>query len=625
MAFLRNSRFITSLVASWLTLVVLSVFPQVATAASFNYEAETITLTGEIAKGDLAKLTEIVFSQPQLNGGWTLSLNSDGGDFDEGLKIAAFVNANHLATRVKANNKCNSACALVFLGGSAGSEGNSGPSRSLEVGAALGFHAPYNQNLQNPSPAIISQGLARLDAQLTVLGVPPAIRPFLTVNDDQRSLYDATTVEAIELLEIAVEDAVYQPSKITKSMALNSCINGYLYGKSQLPSKTRGSSLQDYQQISAVSPHKLFNSERDGAYAVIPALYLEPGVIGDCKILSGGVCVGVFTHGLSATELAEEAFTEECQRNNLDTVLVPANTRLVDLASTLQRMENEEPALLSGIEDIADGDSAEPTPKQIENAQVAVAVQRGVICNQTQGFANVRSGPNASQFGLVATLQNQKPVEVLNASVPNPVTGHLWKQIRWDSSQGFVDGDLVQPTCLVAMAPKPVVIPKPPAFNEFEVQVCNAGGDSANMRSGPNPTIDGIVQNIVNFETLKVVGETRNPVSGQRWYKVRFGGIDGYVDSELVSAACNLSAPSPVDTSFSGEPGVICNSNGVITNMREGPNAQQFDIVRSLVNFVDIRVLEKTSNPISGHPWLKISVDGVTGFVDADSVKSECE
>ena len=443
-------------------------------AASFDLNGDTILLSGEISSGDLAKLTNIVFSKPLDQQDWTLSLNSGGGDFDESLKLASFVNTNKIGTLVSAKSKCNSACAVIFLGGSSGGEGDVIADRSLESGAALGFHAPFSRSGQlagRPEvQATLDEGLKQLNDILTNFDIPKSIRPYLTTNDAQHSLYDSTTVEAIELLDITLADVVYAPAKITKSMAVNSCINGYLYGLGLLPSNTRANDIAEYQQIATTSPYRVYTNQNDETFAVIPALSLAGGVTGDCKITNGGVCGGVYAHGLSAKEFATESFVAECQRNNVDTTLVPPNTRLADVKAALKRMEAEEPELLSAIEEIGNSETEQPSPKKLEDEQVALAPLSGVICNQTLGIANVRSGPNSSQFDLVATLKNQQIVKVLDVNVPNPVSGHVWKKIQWSEGTGFVDGDLVQPTCLVA-----VVVPPPcPKARHFR-RVCRAG------------------------------------------------------------------------------------------------------------------------------------------------------
>src|SRR5690606_30214794 len=47
-----------------------------------------------------------------------LTMNGPGGDYYEGLALADFLRANHIATVVERGMKCYSACAFAFMGGS---------------------------------------------------------------------------------------------------------------------------------------------------------------------------------------------------------------------------------------------------------------------------------------------------------------------------------------------------------------------------------------------------------------------------------------------------------------------------------------------------------------------------
>jgi len=77
-----------------------------------------------------------------------LCLNSPGGNFIEGLRIAEYfmtVGANNeVTTYVEDKAECYSACALIFLAGRLNDRGGETyPARFLNVGGQLGFHAPY--------------------------------------------------------------------------------------------------------------------------------------------------------------------------------------------------------------------------------------------------------------------------------------------------------------------------------------------------------------------------------------------------------------------------------------------------------------------------------------------------
>lgn len=75
-----------------------------------------------------------------------LTMNGPGGSYSEGLALADFLRANHIATVVERGMQCYSACAFAFLGGSAwSSQPGIGTyiDRMVEPGSTVGFHAPY--------------------------------------------------------------------------------------------------------------------------------------------------------------------------------------------------------------------------------------------------------------------------------------------------------------------------------------------------------------------------------------------------------------------------------------------------------------------------------------------------
>ncbi len=75
-----------------------------------------------------------------------LTMSGPGGSYSEGLALADFLRANHIATVVERGSECYSACAFAFLGGSAWSsqEGvGTYIDRMVEPGSTVGFHAPY--------------------------------------------------------------------------------------------------------------------------------------------------------------------------------------------------------------------------------------------------------------------------------------------------------------------------------------------------------------------------------------------------------------------------------------------------------------------------------------------------
>lgn len=126
---------------------------------SNHYSAERfvphIHYSGPVLEGDAgaleALLDEMVECDVQglpAQGGncAVITLQSPGGNYIEGLKLARLLRERAIATVVEANASCYSACAFAFLGGS-GYSSRSGVGaygdRIVEPFGTLGFHAPY--------------------------------------------------------------------------------------------------------------------------------------------------------------------------------------------------------------------------------------------------------------------------------------------------------------------------------------------------------------------------------------------------------------------------------------------------------------------------------------------------
>ena len=103
-----------------------------------NSEGCEYVLVGEIVSSDPDRLESMITSSPFE----TLCLNSPGGSFVAGMKLADIFMSDGIQTYVKAGDECYSACAIAFLGGSIWGDLRH-VSRTLEPGGKLGFHAPY--------------------------------------------------------------------------------------------------------------------------------------------------------------------------------------------------------------------------------------------------------------------------------------------------------------------------------------------------------------------------------------------------------------------------------------------------------------------------------------------------
>lgn len=111
-----------------------------AGTGSFSNEGVScgLEISGPIETGDAAKVATIL-----KRGVHTVCLDSDGGSYSEGLKIAKEIIERGIPTIIGDGARCYSSCAIIFLAGSLQHEAAREPFRHLHVRGKLGFHAPY--------------------------------------------------------------------------------------------------------------------------------------------------------------------------------------------------------------------------------------------------------------------------------------------------------------------------------------------------------------------------------------------------------------------------------------------------------------------------------------------------
>ncbi|MER9095516.1 hypothetical protein NKI34_31725 [Mesorhizobium sp. M0700] len=235
-------------------------------AVGFRFEGEindtdSTSIKAALAKAGIANDGEV---WPSI----IVELDSSGGSYQSGLDLALLFRRLGLATVVKSGDRCFSACALAFLGGTqratdptpAAEDGpipNQLPDRSIERDALLGFHAPYlslngsSYTADNVSEAYTAAvlGISRFIAIADHLYVSTAELPKL-LKPTRDDLFMADNVDAVRFLGIDYTDYTLQIrdlQSITPSMILNACVNRYyhLRGRSSLPGYDAAASVRE--------------------------------------------------------------------------------------------------------------------------------------------------------------------------------------------------------------------------------------------------------------------------------------------------------------------------------------------------------------------------------------------
>ena len=108
-----------------------------------------IRATGSFLAGDSDQLAATLQSLERQGGlaatgpRAVMAFDSTGGSLDEGMRMGRVLRKYGVGTLIRAGDRCLSACALAFLGGTTLGPEGAVPNRRLEIGGQLGYHAFY--------------------------------------------------------------------------------------------------------------------------------------------------------------------------------------------------------------------------------------------------------------------------------------------------------------------------------------------------------------------------------------------------------------------------------------------------------------------------------------------------
>jgi hypothetical protein len=358
----------TIILAAWMVFGGLASSAMAATVsfATLHYSADRFVpqfhFEGPVAEGDASALAalidEFVECAPDLlditgSNCAVVTLNSPGGDYIEGLRLAALMRERAIATVVEATAECYSACAFAFLGGTGYSrqEGiGAYIDRMIEPDGILGFHAPY----------FASEALDGLVAQFgmdDVLGasrddVALMIQQLVDWNVNANALsyiasmgptetYDIVEGEDYAMLWAQLPPApLYYWNSNTADALRNACINLLAYHLDSWPSEVAAqvalnpeSALANNEQGQPLSGFRLTtNNPLAASYCALPhdqfdlngdvdlALYTAPGISGAARPL-----VSLFSRsdGWSTVGTGGDPRRRQMQKGSLSQLFMP--------------------------------------------------------------------------------------------------------------------------------------------------------------------------------------------------------------------------------------------------------------------------------------------------------------
>ncbi|CAN5825420.1 hypothetical protein BH11PSE3_BH11PSE3_29600 [soil metagenome] len=211
--------------------------------ASVIAEPALIRLSGPLRRGDAdavrTLLTRLKADSTEATPGplATVELSSLGGDLGEGLAIGTLFRDYDVATIVRRNDVCLSACALAFLGGTSSHEGTErGMDQRIELGARLTFHNFFlnADSAESPTPddPVKSRKHGFMEARAATasllyyaadLGIDPKFIASLMAKPPEE-LTNIDTAQEFIALKICPADLA-PPAASLAEQALNICNN----------------------------------------------------------------------------------------------------------------------------------------------------------------------------------------------------------------------------------------------------------------------------------------------------------------------------------------------------------------------------------------------------------------
>ena len=225
----------------------------------------TLRFTGLIETPDAdklrAELTKIRAKVPPGDGPMaTIELSSKGGDLLEGIKMGYLLREFDVASLVRKEDMCLSACALAFLGGTHSRQQPTAiPSRRIAIGGKVGFHnftinvGQVQAETKGDAAAGINRsfnlaraGAAQMMRFVTDMGVEPAFIAQLVTLPPERWQYVDTVGQFLETGACPVGQ-LPPPGRI-ESQAVNVCSNATGWLTTLEPSQAQRLSLPQGQR-----------------------------------------------------------------------------------------------------------------------------------------------------------------------------------------------------------------------------------------------------------------------------------------------------------------------------------------------------------------------------------------
>nr|MBR4281836.1 SH3 domain-containing protein [Clostridia bacterium] len=236
-------------------------------------------------------------------------------------------------------------------------------------------------------------------------------------------------------------------------------------------------------------------------------------------------------------------------------------------------------------EDEEDEEFVEYTGKEVTGA-----------VGKTNARVNFRSQPTTKSGEILCEIPKDTEVEI-NAI---PLEGDGWYRVRYNGQTGYIYSDLLD-----------VIEEGEVTEDELTGAVGEVTADGVRLREEPNTssTVLAELEEGAAVELLTIP----DVISENNWYKVRWNGQVGYIQSNYIRVTDEGDKDEPVIIAM----GVTVNTNGV--NFRKGPG-KNFTSMGKLPSGIEVEIIEIPEKTGEEY-WYFVRYKGDLGYIQSPYIK----
>ena len=250
----------------------------------------------------------------------------------------------------------------------------------------------------------------------------------------------------------------------------------------------------------------------------------------------------------------------------------------------------------------SEGTGSSDTSKKSSSSKTSVSY------GKTLNEVNVRSKAS-TEGNILTTLKTGHCMKIYGSKTNSK--GEKWYKVKWKGDTAYVTAAAVK---LVSKSTYDKY--KSGSSSTSTKKYCKIT-DGVNVRKSAKKT--GTLVGTLEAGKYKIVYGTKKDSEGNKWYKIKYGGVTGYI----ISSCAKLVSKETYEKN-SGSDGSSADSKTyglTTTGVNVRSKASKNGSIITTVNEKFAFIIKGTKKDSSGTKWYKLTYGGKTGYICADYVK----